>query len=248
MVKFWKQASLISIICTISCLWAGFAQANVIILGTRVIYPSDQRTVNVQLNNSSSLPALVQAWIDNGDADIPPEQVKTPFVISPPISRIEANKGQTLRLTYTGEPLASDRETLFYFNLLDIPPKPGADQLAEHPNYLQIALRSRLKLFFRPAALSMDVADAYEKVQFRLSSDKGKPVIVVNNPTPYHINYVSLELRQAGQKVVAKDPDMVAPFSQVSYPLSRSTQGAAVVHWALINDFGGIQKGTAQVQ
>lgn len=248
MYKSWKQTLLIGIICCISWLWASLAQANVIILGTRVIYPSNQKTVNVQLNNNSSLPALVQAWIDNGDPNVPPEQVKTPFVISPPIARVEANKGQTLRITYTGETLANDRESLFYFNLLDIPPKPSADKLAEHPNYLQIALRSRLKLFFRPAELSMSATDAYDKVQFHLRSDKGRPTIVVNNPTPYYITYLTIDLQQGAQKAAAKDPDMVPPFSQVSYPLSRPIKGHAAVNWALINDFGGIQKGTSQTQ
>ncbi|MFC0308869.1 fimbria/pilus periplasmic chaperone [Gallibacterium trehalosifermentans] len=224
------------------------ASANVIIIGTRIIYPADQQTVSVQLTNQDPLPALIQAWIDNGDPNVPPEQVKTPFVITPPISRIEPNKGQTLRLTYTGEPLPNDRESVFYFNLLDIPPKPTAQQQAEHPNYLQIAFRSRIKLFFRPTSLPMELDEAYTKVKFHLSSEKGKSVIVVNNPTPYYITYATLEVQQGGNKASAKEFDMVAPFSQVSYPLSKAIKGKAVVNWSIINDYGGTQKGMSQTQ
>jgi hypothetical protein len=43
------------------------AHASVVINGTRVIYPSDEREVTVKLSNEGSLPALVQAWLDDGD-------------------------------------------------------------------------------------------------------------------------------------------------------------------------------------
>ncbi len=55
----------------------------------------------------------MQTWIDNGQIDAAPDQIQTPFVITPPISRIEANKGQTIRITHTGEALPKDRESVF---------------------------------------------------------------------------------------------------------------------------------------
>ncbi|EHV4506050.1 fimbria/pilus periplasmic chaperone, partial [Escherichia coli] len=119
--------------------------ANVVITGTRVIYPAGQHNVNVQLTNVGISPSLIQAWIDNGDPKAAPETIKTPFVITPPIARIDGNKGQTLRLSYTGEPLPADRESVFYLNVLDIPPNPRD----KNKNYLQIAIRSRIKIFFR---------------------------------------------------------------------------------------------------
>ena len=51
----------------IIALWAMSVSANVVITGTRVIYPSNQKTVSVQLTNVGTKPSLVQAWIDNGD-------------------------------------------------------------------------------------------------------------------------------------------------------------------------------------
>ncbi len=43
--------------------------------------------------------------------------------------------------------LPSDRESLFYYNVREIPPKTGK------ANTLQIALQTRIKLFWRPKAL-----------------------------------------------------------------------------------------------
>ncbi|MFC0308803.1 fimbria/pilus periplasmic chaperone [Gallibacterium trehalosifermentans] len=239
----WKK-----LFCLLLLLPMGMAQAGIIILGTRVIYPAEQKSVNVKLENKNPKPALAQAWIDNGDPNVPPEQVKTPFVITPPLSRIEANKGQTLRITYTGDPLPTDRESIFYFNLLDIPPKPSAQMRQENPNFLQIAVRSRIKLFYRPQSLPMSAEEAYQQVEWRVASERGKPVVIVNNKTPYYITYATIELKQGAKTAKAKDADMVAPFSQVSYPLSSAVSGQATVHWSVINDFGGKQSGTATLR
>ncbi len=195
-------------------LWVATASyANVVITGTRIIYPANQKNISVQLSNVGSEPALVQTWIDNGDSHAAPEQIKTPFVITPPISRVDANKGQTLRITYTGEPLAQDRESIFYFNMLDVPPNPKD----KSQNYLQIALRSRIKLFSRPTDLKVSPEEAYKQVEWRV---QGKQLIA-NNPTPYFITYSDIAV-QVGHKVKVTHPDMIAPFSQATFNLTQS--------------------------
>ena len=72
--------------------------AEIIIHGTRVIYPSNAREITLQVSNNGNKPALVQAWIDEGDAKSTPDQSQAPFMITPPISRVDGNKGQTLRI------------------------------------------------------------------------------------------------------------------------------------------------------
>ena len=46
-----------------TALCAFSANANVIITGTRVIYPAGQKNVIVKLENNDDSAALVQAWI-----------------------------------------------------------------------------------------------------------------------------------------------------------------------------------------
>lgn len=43
--------------------------------------------------------------------------------------------------------LPQDRESVYYFNLREIPPK------SDKPNTLQLALQTRIKLFYRPKAI-----------------------------------------------------------------------------------------------
>ena len=178
----------------------GAANAEIIIHGTRVIYPSDAREITLQVSNNGNNPALVQAWIDEGDAKSTPDQSKAPFMITPPISRVEAKKGQSLRITSlpNANELSKTQETLFWLNILDIPPKPSAkDQNVVPDNFLQLAIRSRIKFFYRPAGLKEDVALAPEKLQW---SNNGTQ-LTVKNPTPFHITLTSIMQDQSGKRV-----------------------------------------------
>ncbi len=72
--------------------------AGVTIDGTRIIFPSNAKSISVQLRNGLSTPALVQTWIDNGDIDQIPNADQIPFVLTPPLSRVEPNRGQIIRI------------------------------------------------------------------------------------------------------------------------------------------------------
>lgn len=120
------------------------ASGAVVITGTRVIYPAAEKEVSVKMNNNGSSPVLVQSWIDNGDRRSTPENAKAPFFITPPVNRVNAGRGQVLRIRYTGETLLQDKESVFYLNVLEVPPKV---KNADGQNMLHMAFRSRLKLF-----------------------------------------------------------------------------------------------------
>ena len=51
---------------------------NIIVNGTRFIYPGNEKEITVQLSNNADRPALAQAWLDNGDADATPDTITTP--------------------------------------------------------------------------------------------------------------------------------------------------------------------------
>lgn len=221
------------------------AQANVVIGTTRVVFNADKPITTVQLQNTGTAPSLIQSWLDFSEFNAVETGKKAPFIITPPVTRIEADTRQTLRIRYTGEPLAQDRETLFYLNILDVPPKPKKEQLAESGNYIQFAVRSRLKFFFRPANLPYSVNNAYEKVTWHIIDKK----LVAKNPTPYFITYSGLSLlaKNAAQQDL-EEGGMVAPFSEHSFQLSKQPLQADSVEWHLINDYGGSQKGRSALQ
>lgn len=217
----------------------GVAQAGIVISGTRFIYPSQEKNIAVQLNNVDGTPALVQSWLEQGDDG---QSAKVPFIIMPPLTRVEPNSSQSLRIRYTGEPLPQDRESLFYLNILDIPAKPKGEQANE--NYLQFTFRSRLKFFYRPNKLPYAVDRAYEKVTWSLDGDK----LTFNNPTPYYITYIGVELKQNETIIYAtSDIDMIAPFATQSITLTQEPV-ANQVQWYVINDYGGTQSGITNLQ
>lgn len=212
---------------TASVLLAAPAVASIVITGTRVIYPSDAKEVSVKLNNAGKLPVLVQSWIDKGDANAKPESIKVPFILTPPINRVEASKGQTLRISYTGEALPTDKESVFWLNVLEIPAK---SKVSTAENYLQMAFRSRIKFFYRPVGLQGDANEAAKAVTW---TAKGN-TLLANNPTPYFVSFVTLSA--SGKKI---EGSMVAPYSNLTVKLSG--HAGSKVSGEYVNDFGAIR-------
>lgn len=224
-VKFLMRNLLMAV--TTSVLLAAPAVASIVITGTRVIYPSDAKEVSVKLNNAGKLPVLVQSWIDKGDVNAKPESIKVPFILTPPINRVEAGKGQTLRISYTGEALPTDKESVFWLNVLEIPAKSKAST-AE--NYLQMAFRSRIKFFYRPVGLQGDANEAAKVVTW---TAKGN-ALLANNPTPYYVSFVTLSAK--GKKI---EGSMVAPYSALTVKLPGDA--GSKVSGEYVNDYGAIR-------
>lgn len=69
-----------------------------------------------------------------------------PLIATPLVQRLEPGDKALIKVSATPdiEKLPNDRETLFYFNVREVPPK------AEDNNVLQIALHTKIKLFYRP--------------------------------------------------------------------------------------------------
>jgi P pilus assembly chaperone PapD len=222
------------------CLSMAAAHASVLITGTRVVFPAQDGEVTVRLTNDGGHPALVESWIDAGDAQSTPDKADTPFLVTPPLFRMEAHRDQSLRILFTPgrQPLPGDRESLFWLNVLEVPPRPANG--AAGANYLQLAIRSRLKLFYRPAGLAADPAKAPDTLEFKAVHDAHGYALVVHNPTPYHVTITKLEVTAAG-KPFAGQPGMVAPLSDLNVPLPGLTiapAGGSLVQYVCINDFG----------
>ena len=230
----------------IACLLAAQAHASIVITGTRVIYPADAREVTVKLNNNGSAPALVQAWIDDGDASFEAQQRPMPFTLTPPVFRIDPAKGQMLRVTYTRDPLPADRESVYWLNVLEIPPKASQ---AQDQNTLQMAFRSRVKLFFRPAGLKGSVNDAAAQVTWSLAhaaSDGKQIVLLAKNPTPYYINVTGAGVQIDG-KTHESAPAMIEPFGQHEFALrdlQTMPQKQPPIQFQTVNDYGAGVPGT----
>ncbi|HEL4831126.1 TPA: fimbria/pilus periplasmic chaperone [Stenotrophomonas maltophilia] len=209
------------------------ASAAVTLQGTRIVHDmSNGRDVTVRATNSGELPAMTQVWIDTSDSQARPEHVRTPFRLTPADPRLlQPDQGQAYRITFAPRPsdgaLPSDRESVFYFNLLDIPPKPKD---AASKNLLQFAVRTRVKLFHRPVGLSGNARDAAGQLQWRARAGG----LQVSNPSAYHVTLSTLSLPD-GRKL---DVDMIAPGAQVNLPLPAGTAMPATLKFQWLDDYG----------
>jgi chaperone protein EcpD len=239
-----------------ACLAGWFcapAHADVVISATRVVYPAAEREVTVKLNNDEKIqPRLVQVWIDDGDVEKTPDQVQVPFQLTPPIFRLDAGKSQALRIAYThenfqGKSLPTDKESLFWLNALSAPPKPAK---AEGQNVLQFAIRSRIKLFFRPDGLVGQAEQAPSQLTWKVVSQGAEQAVEVHNPSAYHVSFSRIALSMDGKEIPSESPPMLAPASTARYVfkgMNHPPPAAAVVHFSIIDDFGSGRDYTARL-
>ncbi|KAA8729440.1 fimbrial biogenesis chaperone [Ewingella americana] len=227
----------VTLLCAITfSLLSTCAWSSVVISGTRVIYPAGQKEVTVKLDNVGSAPVLIQSWIDNGNVDTKPEKIVVPFILTPPINRVEPKKGQTLRVSYTGAPLPTNKESVFWLNVLEIPAKAKSKG---QDNYLQVAFRSRIKLFFRPQGLEGNANDAVKSVTWK-SSPEG---LTATNPTPYFVSLVTVAVNKR-----ETEGYMIPPQSSLSFKFPAAVLPGAEINLTSVNDYGAIVNSKATVK
>ncbi|EOW6515951.1 molecular chaperone [Cronobacter dublinensis] len=199
----------------------------IVVGGTRVIYEGSKKEASLGVkNNSATSPFLLQSWVDTGDG-----KMRGPFMVTPPLFRIEPNEDHELRIAKTGN-LPEDRESLFYVNIRAIPPSsPDA------VNTLKLVVKTRIKLFYRPQALLMDAATAYKQLAYHLADGQ----LVVENPTPFYMVFDNLTVG----KTRILSADMLAPFASQRFALPATETGRGV-SWRVINDYGGVTKPEAR--
>jgi len=221
------------------CLFAVLpsAQAALTISSTRIIHVSDRQSASVIVANPSKRPYAAQIWVNTETDDT---TTAVPLIASPALTQLEPGSEQTVQINRLPNDLPTDRETLFYFNVQEIP------QTEENaPNALTFALRTRIKLFYRPSELKGRADEQAQAMTWSLQQIDGKPHLVVDNPTPYHYTFGRLELTQAGSTERLEARAMAIPKGRQTYPLLQLThQVPAQLTFTTINDFGAMSEPT----
>lgn len=227
---------------TMSLGYALQVNASVVIGGTRIIYEAKEKEVTVKLSNEGSMPALTQSWVDTGDVNAAAGTIQVPFIVNPPVARIDPGKSQTLRLMHTGEAMPQDKESVFWFNVLEVPPKAQGDA-----NALQMAFRSRVKLFYRPAGLKGNAGEAAQKISWRVVKSGNRNALEATNPTPYHVTFTAVKVVNGAKTAKLEAGDMIGPGEKKVLPLVGDfSQGENTqVIYRFLNDFGGGVSGEA---
>lgn len=202
---------------------AGAAQAGVVVGGTRLIYDGARKESSLSVSNPDKVPYLIQSWVETttGGAE------KAPFMVTPPLFRLDGGQDNVLRVVRAGGNLPADKESLYWMNIKSI---PSANKDASQ-NTLQIAVKTRIKLIYRPQGLKGVPEEQTDKLTWRHSGDS----LQVTNPTPFYMNFQ--EVKIAGREV--KDVTFVAPMSAATFALPAGVSGDSV-SWKIISDYGGI--------
>ncbi|MBK4716862.1 MULTISPECIES: fimbrial biogenesis chaperone [Tenebrionibacter/Tenebrionicola group] len=195
------------------------AQAGVIIGGTRIIFKSNKKETSLNVSNPDNAPYLIQSWVDTQAGQ------SAPFIITPPLFRLDGKQQNVLRVVRAGGDFPADREVMYWANFKSIP------ATSKQENVLQVAIKTRIKLIVRPDSLRQ----APEELTDKLVWQRAAGSIKVNNPTPYYMNFQSVVVNQHS----LKDVGWVAPFASKTFALPSGV-GADAVTWRIISDYGAI--------
>ena len=212
----------------------GMAQGAVSLSGTRLIVDGGDNEATIEVSNRRDAETLIQAWLDAPRGDDQPADGRVadlPFALTPHLVRIPATGKQTLRLLYEGIGMPQDRESMLHLFVLEIPRRsPAAQQLS-------VAIRQRINVFYRPAGLVGDPADAAQRLLWqRIPS--ADATLSVRNPTPYHVSLV--DLRVNGIEIA--DHRLLSPFSNASLAvpvLGTKPPVPDTLSFKAMTDYGG---------
>jgi P pilus assembly chaperone PapD len=209
-------------------LYAAQANAAVNIDRTRLIFSSSDAVQSLNLSNDSGTPMLIQAWTDTGDADSSPDSSSTPVVVVPPVFRMLPGELRSLRLMLSSRhTLASDRESLFWLNIYQIPPNTQAT--SSDARKVILPLRLRLKILIRPAGLAVPQESDEQQLRFTLNANQ----LRIENPTPW---FMSLTVHPGAQKAIGGL--MVAPKAWLDVPLNAPLSVGDKMVYDVITDSG----------
>ncbi|MGD9699986.1 fimbrial biogenesis chaperone [Acinetobacter sp.] len=224
--------------------------ANIVMVGTRVIFPAESNEKTLQFSNNGDIPYIVQIWLDKGNNASTPENADAPFVVNPPLFRINPHKGQMARLIYVPQTaLPQDRESIFYLNFKQIPAlqESSADQ-----NKLIFLVKNRLKVFYRPKSIIGNVEAMSQKWTYTLQQQTKGSTVTVHNQTGYYANLTTatLKVKQQSYSIDPKSVAMIAPYSNATWPLPKKVTADqdSVLSVTYVNDYGAIARQDIPVQ
>lgn len=204
--------------------------AGLMVGGTRFIFnEKNENGLSVLVRNTEDTQFLIQSKVlpdntpgnqkNNGEAS----KISTPFVATPPLLQLRGKKENYIRILRTDGILPSDRESLFQLSVASIPSGMPDD------SDVQVALRSRYKLIYRPSGLKGDSNQAYQQLRWQ----RHGALVTVENPTPYYVTLFQMVIN--GKLQPAKG--VVAPFGSRTESWCPKSGGCSL-KWQSLGDMG----------
>ncbi|WP_236186179.1 fimbrial biogenesis chaperone [Pseudomonas protegens] len=197
------------------------SSASIALNSTRVILENGKKEASFSVRNMGG-DILVQSWLDEG-ADA--ETVKH-FTLTPQLVRVKAQSEQIVRLLYEGVGAPTDKESMFWLNVQEIPQREAGD------SSLQIAVLQRIKVFYRPKGLPGSLNDAIRNIEWSYTNGQ----LRIANPSVYHVTLVALAASgKEFEKALVVGPGQVHTIN-ASPSKGVSAQGS--ITYSAVTDFG----------
>lgn len=199
------------------------------VMGTK-----DEYQVNII--NTSNEAYLVQTWLE----DLEGNSKDLPLILTPPIFALEGDERGFVRILPLSQKLPQDRESVYYLLVQEIPQATKTDE-----NILKIAVRSKIKVFLRPASIPDEgLEKAASQLKWDLVVKEGKNYLRATNDSPYYFSFGQLKVSNNKEDLFLDDRFiMSSPFDKQDY---RIPDGFDVndftLEFGIINDYGGINK------
>lgn len=236
----------IFISCFLMLMLAFPAAADLKVEGTRVVLDGNRQTGSIRIKNTGESPVLIQSWIDDGDADAKPENMRVSLTTTTPMFRLNAGARRDINVR-VAEPahLPPDRESLFWLNILDV---PGREANGNH-SVIEQAVQWRMKVFHRPAGLVGKAEAAIDALEWEIRrSDSGALVLHARNPSAYFVSLRRVVLDGRMVAVSAADA-AVPPYDEWSHVLDedqRELPAAPLLQLTWIDGEGRLHQWSGQ--
>ncbi|WP_311751946.1 molecular chaperone [Proteus columbae] len=178
----------------------------------------------IEIKNNTNSDYFIQSWISFYDEN---NDTELPFMITPPLFKIEKDENYSLKIFKTDEIEKKDRETLYRINIKRIPVLSDSD---ENKNLLHISMNSVYNLIYRPISIEENAKDAYNKIEFLKNKNNE---FIINNPTPYFITL--LNIRYNGVLLINKSKT-IPPFKK--HNTKNTIKGNGLIKWKTIDQYG----------
>ncbi|MCU6225555.1 fimbrial biogenesis chaperone [Morganella morganii] len=205
---------------------------------SRIIYHEEDKEQSLMLANTNEYPVIVQTWIDRGEGN--PETANIPFISIPPVFQMEPSDIKGVRVIYNRDKLPSDKESLFWFNIYEIPPEKKE---SNPENSVLITMNTQIKLFFRPKIINVTPEESVG----RITCNKiNKTSIECYNPSLIYLSVINLKIMTDDNKIKeVSGNDLILP------PLSNKKLTIDAMHGSIkkmivmyVNDNGEILEQT----
>ncbi|EKN5927313.1 molecular chaperone [Yersinia enterocolitica] len=215
---------------------------------TRAIYPlSSVKGISLSVKNPQDYPILVQTQVKGDDKKSP-----APFVVTPPLFRLDSGMQGRVRVIRTGGNFPQDRESLQWLCLTGVPPKEGDmwDNSQHDKNKvvqkdvnldIRLSINTCIKLLVRPDQLKKKPEEVAGELVWHRNGNQLKVI----NPTPFYMNFKAVNL--GGKDINSSDSRngnyYVTPFAEKNFSLPVEMVGVpSEVSWTIINDYGQVSK------